>query len=74
MKTVRVLVNCYVSTQQEIEVEDDFDVNDCNALYDLAHDDFIQSCLLDNVDDCLRENSEVICIEDIETDEVIYEQ
>lgn len=74
MKKIKVVVNAYVSTLQEVEVRDDFDVNDDNFMYDLAHLDKIQNCLRDNVEDCLRENSEVVMISDAETDECYYEQ
>lgn len=74
MKTVKVIVNAYVSTMQTIEVKDDFDVNDDNFMYDLAHSDLIQEGLRDNVEDCLRENAEVVMISDAETDECYYEQ
>lgn len=74
MKTVKVIVNAYVSTMQTIEVKDDFDVNDDNFMYDLAHSDLIQEGLRDNVEDCLRENAEVVMISDVETDECYYEQ
>lgn len=74
MKTIKVVVNAYVSTMQEVEVRDDFDVNDDNFMYDLAHLDKVQNCLRDNVEDCLRENSEVVMISDAETDECYYEQ
>ena len=72
MKTVQVIVNAYVSTMQTVEVEDDFDVNDDNFMYDLAHSDHIQGCLRDNVEDCLRENAEVVLIAD--ENECYYEQ
>lgn len=74
MKRVNVIVNAYVSTMQTVEVKDDFDVNDENFMYDLAHLDHIQGCLRDNVEDCLRENVEVVLISDAETDECYYEQ
>ena len=74
MKTVKVIVKAYVSTMQTVEVKDDFDVNDDNFMYDLAHLDLIQKGLRDNVEDCLRENSEVVLISDAETDECYYEQ
>lgn len=74
MKTIKVIVNAYVSTMQTIEVKDDFDVNDDNFMYDLAHSDLIQEGLRDNVEDCLRENAEVVMISDAETDECYYEQ
>lgn len=74
MKRVNVIVNAYVSTMQTVEVEDDFDVNDENFMYDLAHLDHIQDCLRDNVEDCLRENAEVVLISDAETEECYYEQ
>ena len=74
MKTIKVMVIAYVSTLQEVEVSDDFDVNDDNFRYDLAHLDQTQSSLRDNVEDCLLENSEVVMISDAETDECYYEQ
>lgn len=74
MKTIKVMVIAYVSTLQEVEVSDDFDVNDDNFRYDLAHLDKVQNGLRDNVEDCLRENSEVVMISDAETDECYYEQ
>lgn len=74
MKTVKVIVNAYVSTMQTVEVKDDFDINDDNFIYDLAHLDLIQKGLRDNVEDCLRENAEVVSISDAETDECYYEQ
>lgn len=74
MKRVNVIVKAYVSTMQTVEVKDDFDVNDDNFMYDLAHLDLIQKGLRDNVEDCLRENSEVVLISDAETDECYYEQ
>lgn len=74
MKTVKVIVNAYVSTMQTVEVEDDFDVNDENFMYDLAHSTPIQEGLRGNVEDCLRENAEVVLISDAETDECYYEQ
>lgn len=73
MKTIKVIVNAYVSTMQTVEVKNDFDVNDDNFMYDLAHLDFIQEGLRNNVEDCLRENAEVVMIEDAETDELLYE-
>ena len=74
MKTIKVVVNAYVSTMQEVEVSDDFDVNDDNFMYDLAHLDEVQYGLRGNVEDCLRENAEVVMISDAETDECYYEQ
>lgn len=74
MKTVKVIVNAYVSTMQTVEVKDDFDINDDNFMYDLAHLDLIQKGLRNNVEDCLRENAEVVLISDAETDECYYEQ
>lgn len=74
MKTIKVIVSAYVSTMQTVEVKDDFDVNDDNFMYDLAHLDLIQKGLRDNVEDCLRENAEVVLISDAETDECYYEQ
>ena len=68
-----VTVTAYVSTMQEVELPDNFDVNDENAMYDLAHSEHIQSCLRDNVEDCLRENCEVVYINNEDTDEVLYE-
>lgn len=73
MKTVKVIVNAYVSTMQTVEVEDDFDINDDNFMYDLAHLDLLQEGLRDNLEDCIRENAEVVMIEDAETDELLYE-
>lgn len=73
MKTIKVIVSAYVSTMQSVEVKDDFDVNDDNFMYDLAHLDAIQKGLRGNVEDCLRENAEVVMIEDAETDELLYE-
>ncbi len=74
MKTIKVMVSAYVSTVQEVEVRDDFDVNDDNFMYDLAHLDQVQKGLRGNVEDCLRENSEVVMISDAETDECYYKQ
>lgn len=74
MKKIKVMVSAYVSTVQEVEVRDDFDVNDDNFMYDLAHLDKIQNGLRGNVEDCLRENAEVVMISDAETDECYYEQ
>lgn len=71
MKKIKVMVSAYVSTVQEVEVRDDFDVNDDN---DLAHLDQIQNGLRGNVEDCLRENAEVVMISDAETDECYYKQ
>ena len=68
-----VTVTAYVSTMQEIELPDNFDVNDENAMYDLAHSEHIQSCLRYNVEDCLRENCEVVYINNEDTDVVLYE-
>ena len=66
MKTIKVIVSAYVSTMQTVEVKDDFDVNDENFMYDLAH--------LDHIQGCLRENVEVVLISDAETNECYYEQ
>lgn len=73
MKTVKVIVNVFVSTMQTVEVKDDFDINDDNFMYDLAHLDSIQEGLRNNLEDCIRENAEVVMIEDAETDELLYE-
>lgn len=73
MKTIKVTVGVYVNTMREIDVKDDFDVNDKDFLYDLAHVSHVEDCLRNNFEDCLRENAEVVMIEDAETDELLYE-
>ena len=70
---VMVTVNAYVSTLQEIELPDDFDVTDENAMYDLAHSEHIRECLMDNAEECIELNREISHIYDNETGEVIYE-
>ena len=70
---VMVTVNAYVSTMQEIELPDDFDVTDENAMYELAHSEHIRQCLMDNAEECINCNREVSHIYDTETNEVIYE-
>mgnify|MGYP007057705427 CR=1 FL=1 len=74
MKTIKVTVGVYVNTMREIDVKDDFDVNDKDFLYDLAHVSHVEDCLRNNFEDCLRENAEVVLISDAETEECYYEQ
>ena len=70
---VMVTVNAYVSTMQEVELPDDFDVTDENAMYELAYSEHIRQCLMDNAEKCINRNREVSHIYDVETNDVIYE-
>lgn len=74
MKKLQIIVSAYVSTMQTVEVADDFDVNDDNAMYDLAHSESVQKQLRENAEDCIKENAEVVSMVDVETKEVFYEQ
>ena len=69
---VWIKVETVISTMQEVDIPEDFNVNDEKAMNELAHNDFIQSCLQDNISDCLYDNSEVVLIET--DDKTLYEK
>lgn len=63
---VKVRVSAYVSTVAELELPDTFDVTDMDSIENLAYNELIQSRLMDNAEDCIKANSEIEYVQQID--------